>query len=155
MTTLIDHRDPSTTCAATRFAAPLPRPVRADAERLAWDDFVGTYAPTGAGGTRLGSWDSCPARNDLTDYRATIAVDGRIWSLRESACGPLAAATAMLHALGCGVEITGLHQQRLGSRVAMLVEVDRCGRRAWGLGIDGSGDRAGVLALLAALDRAV
>ncbi|MGZ8178357.1 hypothetical protein ACXVUM_10540 [Williamsia sp. SKLECPSW1] len=151
MTTLFDHRPTSGPCAAARFATPLPRGVRADAGVLSWDDFVQAYAPTSV--TRLGSWHSTPARNDLTDYHATIASGDRIWSMRESATGPLAAATAMLHAIGVCVEITGLHQQRLGTQTAMLVEVDRDGHRAWGLGIDDAADRAGVVALLHAIDR--
>ena len=150
MTTLFDHRSP-TTCASARFGGPLPRAVRADADALTWEAFLDAYAPTS--GTRLGSWHATPARNDLTEYHATIAAGERIWSMRESATGPLAAATAMLHATGTCVEITGLHQQRIGTQTVMLVEVERDGRRAWGLGIDDAADRAGVVALLHALDR--
>jgi hypothetical protein len=156
MSTLLDHRSATTctptACASDRFAGPLPRGVRADADALTWDAFLETYAPGSS--IRLGSWHATPARNDLSDYHATIATGDRIWSLRESATGPLAAVTAMLHATGTCVEITGLHQQRLGTQTVMLVEVERDGRRAWGLGIDEAADRAGVVALLNALDRA-
>lgn len=157
MSTLLDHRSATSCTPATRacdhLAGLLPRGVRADAAALTWDAFLETYAP--GSGTRLGSWHATPARNDLTEYHATIATGDRIWSMRESATGPLSAVTAMLHATGVCVEITGLHQQRLGTQTVMLVEIDRDGRRAWGLGIDDAADRAGVVALLHALDRAV
>ncbi|MEH3154108.1 MAG: hypothetical protein PGN29_01720 [Gordonia paraffinivorans] len=151
MTTLLDHRSTTSLCASAHFPGLLPRGVRADADALTWESFVATYAPSA--GTRLGSWHATPARNDLTEYHATIATTDRIWSMREAATGPLAAVTAMLHATGVSVEITGLHQQRLDGQTAMLVEVDRDGRRAWGLGLDDAADRAGVVALLHALDR--
>ncbi|MBE7160169.1 MAG: hypothetical protein INR72_02895 [Williamsia herbipolensis] len=151
MTTLLDHRSTPAPCASAHFPGLLPRAVRADADALSWESFSATYAPDG--GTRLGSWHATSTRNDLTEYHATIATADRIWSLRETATGPLAAVTAMLHATGVCVEITGLHQQRIGAQTAMLVEVERDGRRAWGLGIDDAGDRAGVIALLHALDR--
>ena len=150
MSTLLDHRS-TTSCASAHLPGLLPRGVRADADALTWEAFVDAYAPSS--GTRLGSWHATPARNDLTEYHATIATGDRIWSMRESATGPLSAVTAMLHATGVCVEITGLHQQRIGTQTVMLVEVERDGRRAWGLGIDAAADRAGVVALLHALDR--
>ncbi|WP_299573228.1 hypothetical protein [uncultured Williamsia sp.] len=152
MTTLLDHRSTTAPCASAHFPGLLPRAVRADADSLTWESFLEAYAP--GAGIRLGSWHATPARNDLTEYHATIAAGDRIWSLRESTTGPLAAATAMLHATGTCVEITGLHQQRVGTQTVMLVEVECDGRRAWGLGIDDAADRAGVVALLNALDRA-
>lgn len=154
MTTFFDPQPHATAVpasASAHFPSLLPRAVRDDADSLTWDDFLARYAPHA--GTRLGSWHATPTRNDLTEYHATIATDDHIWSLREVATGPLSAVTAMLHATGTCVEITGLHQQRVDDQVAILVEVDRADRRAWGLGIDDDGDRAGVMALLHALDR--
>ncbi len=137
--------------AANHFTAPLPRGLRDVADALNWDNFYATYACSGA--IRLGSWSSVPGRGGLTDYRATIAVGDRIWSLRESATGAIAAVTAMLHTLGRPVEIVSLHHQRTVDGCAGFVLCESHEISSWGLGVDETWEAAYVKAMIAAINR--
>lgn len=133
------------------FRSPLPRGLRDVACALSWDNFRATYAC--AGDLRLGSWTAHPGHGGLTDYHATIDVGPRKRSLRESATGPIAALTAMLHALGRPVEIITLHHQRTDDGFASFVLCDLGGIKTWGLGLDDAAESANVRAMISAVNR--
>ncbi|MGJ0120123.1 hypothetical protein ACQ7HM_13050 [Williamsia sp. MIQD14] len=137
--------------ASSRFPTPLPRALRAAADTLDWRDFCAGRAVSGP--IRLGTWSAVAAHDDLIAFRATMAVGDRICAVDATAVGPLGAATAMLHALGVAIEITGLHQQTVGADTVTFVEGDIDGHRAWGMGVAPEPALAGVGALIAAANR--
>ncbi|MEO9326391.1 hypothetical protein [Gordonia aurantiaca] len=119
---------------------------------MSWQRFTDEYAASGA--IRLGSWSVTPARGDLVECRATIAVADRIMSCSATAAGPMGAMTSILCDLGAPVQINRLHQRRLDDgAVATFLLCENEGRQAWAYGQGATGDEANIAALIAGANR--
>lgn len=130
----------------------LPAGIRAEATGMTRQNFTDTFAPTGS--IRLGAFSVAPARGDLVECQATLAVADEIMSLHATASGPIGAMTSMLYEIGAPVAIVALHQ-RLAvdgqTTTYLLCEDDN--RQCWAYGTGDTGDMANVNALIAGANR--
>ncbi|MDV7172681.1 hypothetical protein R4144_04595 [Gordonia amicalis] len=118
---------------------------------MSWQRFTDEYA---SGGTiRLGSWSVAPARQDLVECRATIAIADRIRSCSAVAAGPLGAMTSILYDLGAPVQILRLHQREIDGAIATFLLCENNGRQAWAFGEGSTGDEANIAALVSGANR--
>lgn len=124
-------------CFAAFVDGRLPRALRESAESKSFEEFVDEYAPS-TGPLRLGQW-ACVDGEDrrgpqARDYQATLALGDRIDTSRASACGPVAALTAMLYDRGVAVEMTAFHQLRAGDHTATFIRGSRGRTDRWAMG---------------------
>ncbi|TYQ11818.1 UNVERIFIED_ORG: hypothetical protein L601_001400001130 [Gordonia westfalica J30] len=118
---------------------------------MSWQHFTDEYACGGA--IRLGSWSVAPARQDLVECRATIAIGDRIMSCSAVAAGPLGAMTSILYDLGAPVQILRLHQREVDGAIATFLLCENDGRQAWAFGEGSTGDEANIAALISGANR--
>lgn len=123
-TTIPTQTDPF----AGRFGVRLPRGLREEAGDMSWASFCQTYEPS-VGPLRLGQWseaDGC--------YQATLAIGERIESSSATACGPMAALTAMLSERGIRMETLNFHQMHDGDQTVTFIRGTNGSRTAWAMG---------------------
>ncbi|MGE2835531.1 homocitrate synthase [Mycobacterium sp. SMC-4] len=144
---------------AAHISVPMPRPLREQAARRSFTDFLDEYAPS-TGPVKLGQWtcidDERPARRlgpQARNYQATLAVGDRISTARAAACGPVAALTEMLHDCGVAVEMTAFHQLPAGAHTATFIEGSRDGRAQWALGWSEDPTTSALRAVIACANR--
>jgi hypothetical protein len=128
---------------AAHFSHPLPRGLRSRAEVLSWESFVGAYGST-VGPLRLGSW-LC-----TDDHRRGIA--GARTST-ATACGPVAALTAMLYERGVAVEVSAFHQISAGDRTATFINGGDGYRTEWAMGFSEDSTQSALRAVIACANR--
>ncbi len=95
---------------------------------MSWTSFCQTYERS-AGPLRLGQW----SESDGT-YQATLAIGERIESSTATACGPMAALTAMLSERGIRMETLNFHQLHDGDQMFTFVRGTNGTSTAWGMG---------------------
>lgn len=143
---------------ATHVSHPMPLALREHAATKSFDEFVDEYAATGP--LRLGQW-SCadeqrPAGRlgpQARNYQATLAVGDRISTPSASACGPVAALTAMLHECGIAVEMTAFHQLPAGEHTATFVRGCDGATSRWALGWAADPTQSALRAVIACANR--
>jgi len=156
---MTSHFTPTAEPLSDRFAAPLPRGLREQAETMSWTTLTATYAPS-CGPLRLGSWDCDDAHRPSTrlgpqprTFRATLAVGDRIETATAQAGGPVAALTAMLHERGIGVEVTRFHQLESGGYTATFVHGHDGLRAEWAMGWSDDATQSALRAVIACANR--
>ncbi|MCG7593804.1 homocitrate synthase [Mycobacterium sp. PSTR-4-N] len=144
---------------AAHVAGRVPAPLRTSADNRSYDDFVAEFAPT-TGPVRLGQWACAEADRPSTrwgpqaqTYRATLALGDRIATAQASACGPVAALTAMLHERGVAVEMTAFHQRAAGSDIATFIQGGNGTRVEWALGVAPDPVQSALRAVVACANR--
>lgn len=144
---------------AEHFGADVPRGLREQAAAMSWERFVATYGHT-AGPVRLGHWECTdpdrPAARlgpQARNFRAMIAVAGRISTSTAAAGGPIAALTSMLHDRGITVETLKFHQMYSDGCTATFV----CGSDGiaseWAMGWSRDPTQSALRALIACANR--
>ncbi|NGX09099.1 hypothetical protein [Mycobacteroides franklinii] len=123
-TTISPQIDPFT----ARFGVPLPRGLREEASDMSWASFCQTYERSG-GALKLGQWSEANGT-----YQATLAIDESIESSTVSACGPMAALTAMLSERGIQMETLSFHQMHDGDETCTFVYGTNGSGTAWAMG---------------------
>lgn len=151
------------TLANTRFAdlcgVPLPRGLREEARGMSWDVFVAAFGRS-AGPLRLGQWKCTDPRRPSSrlgtqarNFQATLAVGDRISTSRASACGPIAALTAMLYERGIAMEMLRFHQLQMGSDTVTFI----CGtdgtRDEWAMAWAADSTQSALRAMIACANR--
>ncbi|MEZ0366509.1 homocitrate synthase [Mycobacterium sp. pUA109] len=136
------------TVIADRFGAPLPRGLREQVGTLTWERFIVTYGPT-SGPVRLGRW----AHTGPGSYQATLAVGDHIDTATVTACGPLAALTAMLHGRGIALEMLRFHQLTSGDHTATFIEGTDGRRARWAMGWSTDATESALSAVIACANR--
>lgn len=135
-----------------RHGRTLPRGLRAEASGMTWDEFTQTYAHQ-HGPIRMGGWCGTALAAGRGSFEATIAVGDTIHAAATTACGPIAAMTAMLFELGLHIEIHSFHRYDLdGISMTFL----RCGngeRNVWAMGIGSDGTESSLRAMIAGVNR--
>ncbi|OHT89403.1 hypothetical protein [Mycobacteroides saopaulense] len=130
-----------------RFGVPLPRGLREEARDMSWASFCQTYERS-TGALRLGQWSEANGT-----YQATLAIGERIESSTVSACGPMAALTAMLSERGIRMETLRFHQLHDGDQTVTFV----CGTNgtgtAWAMGRARDATRSSLKAVTACANR--
>lgn len=150
-------------CSTSSFAAHVtgrvPAPLRASADGCSYDEFVAEFAPT-AGPVRLGQWACAEADRPSTrwgpqaqTYRATLALGDRIAMSQATACGPVAALTAMLYERGIAVEMTAFHQRTAGTDVATFIQGANGTRVEWAMGLSSDPVQSALRAVIACANR--
>jgi hypothetical protein len=141
---------------AAHFSHPLPRGLRSRAEVLSWESFVGAYGST-VGPLRLGSWlctdDHRRGIAGARTYRATLAVGDHIATSTATACGPVAALTAMLYERGVAVEVSAFHQISAGDRTATFINGGDGYRTEWAMGFSEDSTQSALRAVIACANR--
>lgn len=82
---------------------------------MSWASFCQTYERSG-GALRLGQWSQTGGT-----YQATLTIGECIESSTVSACGPMAALTAMLSERGIRMETLSFHQLRDGDQTCTFI----------------------------------
>ncbi|AGM29971.1 hypothetical protein [Mycobacteroides abscessus] len=123
-TTISPQIDPFT----ARFGVPLPRGLREEAGDMSWASFCQTYERSG-GALRLGQWSQTGGT-----YQATLTIGECIESSTVSACGPMAALTAMLSERGIRMETLSFHQLRDGDQTCTFIRGTNGLGTAWAMG---------------------
>ncbi|MGB3303371.1 hypothetical protein [Gordonia sp. (in: high G+C Gram-positive bacteria)] len=90
-----------------------------------------------------------PARADTVVARAHITLGRDAHDISATATGTIAAMTEILYALGAGIEIVRLSQQRDGDETVTYLLCERDSRQGWSSGRGRDGDEATVNALIA------
>jgi hypothetical protein len=144
---------------ADRFAAPLPRGLRKEADEMSWDRFRSTYAPA-SGPLRLGQWTCTDGERPATrlgpqarNYQATLAIGDRISIASASASGPVAALTEMLYEHGIAVEMTAFHQLPTGHGTATFIRGSDGAHAEWAMGLDDDATQSALRAMIACANR--
>ncbi|MGB3698477.1 MAG: hypothetical protein WBA05_13680 [Gordonia sp. (in: high G+C Gram-positive bacteria)] len=114
-------------------------------------DFDRTYAPDGD--ITLQTLSMELDRADTVTCRARITRGRRSHDLAATATGPIGAMTEILYALGVGVEIVSLSQERDGDETVVYLLCERDARRVRSYGRGRTGDEAAVNALIAGANR--
>lgn len=151
---------PSTTSSfAARVSGRVPAPLRASADTSTYDEFVAEFAPT-AGPVRLGQWACASAGRPSTrwgpqaqTFRATLALGDHIGTAQATACGPVAALTAMLYERGVAVEVTAFHQRIAGADVATFIQGANGTRVEWAMGLASDPVQSALRAVVACANR--
>jgi LeuA allosteric (dimerisation) domain len=145
--------------AADTFTARVPSGLRKEADRMDWNLFRSTYAPT-TGPLRLGQWtctdDECPATRlgpQPRNYQATLAIGDRISTASASASGPVAALTEMLYERGIAVEMTAFHQVPTRDETATFIRGSNGARAEWAMGVDEDATQSALRAVIACANR--
>jgi hypothetical protein len=136
---------------------PLPRGIREDADTMSWSTFAATYAPT-AGPLRLGNWECTDAELPATrlgprNFQATLGFGDRIETATATACGPVAALTAMLYDHGMAVEMLRFHQLRSGDTTATFIQGSDGCRAEWAMGCAEDPTQSALSAVIACANR--
>ncbi|TRW81497.1 homocitrate synthase [Mycolicibacterium sp. 018/SC-01/001] len=150
---------PGASSFAARVTGRVPAPLRASAAACTFDEFVAEFAPT-TGPVRLGQW-ACGATDrpstrfgpQAQSYQATLALGDRIGTAHATACGPVAALTAMLYERGIAVEMTAFHQRRAGSDVATFIQGANGTRVEWAMGLASDPVQSALRAVIACANR--
>jgi hypothetical protein len=144
---------------AAHLGAPMPRGLRKEADAMSFDAFVDHYAPS-SGPLRLGQWACTDAERPATrlgpqarNYQATLAIGDRITTSSASACGPVAALTAMLYESGITVEMTDFHQLPAGEHTATFIRGSDGGRSEWAMGLADDPTQSALRAVIACANR--
>lgn len=144
---------------ASVVAAPLPRGLREEVDDMTWDAFCAEYSPA-AGPLRLGQWTCTdgegPARRlgpQARTYQATLALGDRISTATASACGPIAALTAMLHDQGIAVETVAFHQIPVGAHTATFIRGSDGVHAEWAMGWSPDATQSALKAVVACANR--
>ncbi len=159
MNSLIAIDAPSASSFAARVTGRVPAPLRSSADRNTFDEFVAEFAPT-TGPVRLGQWACDSAERPSTrwgpqpqTYRATLALGDRIGTAQATACGPVAALTAMLYERGIAVEMTAFHQRTAGGDVVTFIEGANGTRVEWAMGLASDPVQSALRAVVACANR--
>ncbi|MEW5808932.1 MAG: homocitrate synthase [Actinomycetota bacterium] len=144
---------------AARVTGRVPAPLRASALTRTFEEFVAEYAPS-TGPVRLGQWSCAEAQRPSTrlgpqaqTYQATLALGDRIGTARATACGPVAALTAMLYERGIAVEMTAFHQRSAGSDIATFIQGANGTRVEWAMGLSPDPVQSALRAVVACANR--
>lgn len=144
---------------AARLNAPVPRGLRKEADAMSYHDFLDEYSPT-SGPLRLGNWACTDAARPATrwgpqarNYEATLAVGDSISTSSATACGPVAALTAMLHDRGIAVETTAFHQLPHGEGTATFIQGSDGSRSRWAMGISADPTQSALRAVINCANR--
>ncbi|MBX7450336.1 homocitrate synthase [Mycolicibacterium sp. 3033] len=144
---------------AARVTGRVPAPLRTSADNRSYDEFVAEFAPA-SGPVRLGQWACAEVDRPSTrwgpqaqTYRATLALGDRIGTAQATACGPVAALTAMLYELGVAVEMTAFHQRTAGRDIATFIEGAHGARVEWALGVASDPVQSALRAVVACANR--
>lgn len=132
---------------ADRFGVPLPRGLREEARDMSWASFCQTYERS-AGALRLDQWSEANGT-----YQATLAIGERIESSTVSACGPMAALTAMLSERGIRMEMQRFHQMHDGDQTVTFVRGTNGTGTAWAMGRARDATRSSLKAVTACANR--
>lgn len=95
---------------------------------MSWTSFCQTYERSG-GALRLGQWSQTGGT-----YQATLTIGECIESSTVSACGPMAALTAMLSEHGIPMETLSFHQLRDGDQTCTFIRGTNGLGTAWAMG---------------------
>ena len=159
MNSSIATATPSHSSFAARVTGRVPAPLRASADSSTYDEFVAEFAPT-TGPLRLGQWACAQTDRPSTrwgpqaqTYRATRALGDRIGTAQVSACGPVAALTAMLYEWGIAVEMTAFHQRTSGADIATFIQGANGSRVEWSLGLASDPVQSALRAVVACANR--
>ncbi|CPZ56593.1 Uncharacterised protein [Mycobacteroides abscessus] len=95
---------------------------------MSWASFCQTYERSG-GALRLGQWSQTGGT-----YQATLTIGECIESSTVSACGPMAALTAMLSERGIRMETLSFHQLRDGDQTCTFIRGTNGLGTAWAMG---------------------
>ena len=144
---------------AAHIDAPMPRDLREAADAMSFEAFHDKYASS-SGPLRLGQWQCTDADRPSTrlgpqarNFQATLAVGDRIGTSSASACGPVAALTAMLYDRGIAVEMTAFHQVPAGEHTATFVRVCDGTRSQWAMGWSDDPTQSALRAVIACANR--
>ncbi|MEH3142643.1 MAG: homocitrate synthase [Mycobacterium kyogaense] len=144
---------------AARMIGRAPEPLRAQADSRTYDEFVAEFAPT-TGPVRLGQWACAEADRpsarwgpQAQTYRATLALGDRIGTAHATACGPVAALTAMLYDRGVAVEMTAFHQRTVGDDIATFIQGGNGTRSEWAMGLSSDPVQSALRAIVACANR--
>jgi hypothetical protein len=144
---------------AARIDAPMPRGLREEADAMSFEEFLDEYA-TSSGPLRLGQWTCTDAERPASrlgaqarNYQATLAIGDRISTSTASACGPVAALTAMLYDRGIAVEMTAFHQLPAGEHTATFIRASNGARSEWALGLSDDPTQSALRAVIACANR--
>jgi hypothetical protein len=145
--------------AADTLTARVPSGLRKEADRMDWNLFRSTYAPT-TGPLRLGQWtctdEECPATSlgpQPRNYQATLAIGDRISVASAAAAGPVGALTEMLYAQGIPVEMTAFHQLPSGDETATFIRGSDGAHAEWAMGLDADATQSALSAVIACANR--
>lgn len=121
--------------------------------------FLDEYAPT-TGPLRLGQWRCTdgdrPAGRlgpQARTYQATLAFGDRIGTSTASACGPVAALTAMLYDRGIAFETVNFHQVPAGTDTATFIRGSNGTRTEWAMGVAPDATHSALEAVIACANR--
>jgi hypothetical protein len=141
------------------LTARVPSGLRKEADRMDWNLFRSTYAPT-TGPLRLGQWtctdEECPATSlgpQPRNYQATLAIGDRISVASAAAAGPVGALTEMLYAQGIPVEMTAFHQLPSGDETATFIRGSDGAHAEWAMGLDADATQSALSAVIACANR--
>lgn len=96
----------------------------------------------------LDCWRELPGHR-MPVFEARIRAGAATTTTSVAATGPVAALTAMLHEVGCGIEILAFHQRPVADGIATFLRCERNGRRHWSFAIHPDGSASALAAAVA------